>query len=58
MPPLNRAFPFAKMDRVAVLVQHDLKLHVTRALDEFLEIAMRDAKRVRRFGLGRFQSAQ
>src|SRR5262249_1549417 len=34
---LNRALPFAEMNGVAVFVRHDLKLDMTRPLDELLD---------------------
>src|SRR5262249_19725617 len=42
MPPLDRAFALSEMNRVTVLVSHDLKFHMTRALDKFLDVAMRN----------------
>ncbi len=38
MPPLDRAFAFAKVDGVAEPVGEHLDLHVSRSLDEALEV--------------------
>src|SRR5689334_21947966 len=58
MPPLNRALALPEMDRVTVLVSHDLKFHVTRMLDKLLDVAMGDTECVRSLRFGGFQSCQ
>src|SRR6185369_4316409 len=55
---LDRAFPLAKMDRVAILIRHHLKLDVTRASDKFLDITMRDAECVSGLALSGLQRGQ
>ena len=58
MPPLNRAFPLAQMDRIPILVRHNLKFDVTRSLDKFLNVAMGNTKGVRRLSLCCFQCGE
>src|SRR6185436_18012308 len=58
MPALNRALALSEVDDVAVLVRHDLKLNVPRALDEFFDVAMRHSERTRRLSLRHFQCGQ
>src|SRR5687767_2491511 len=58
MPPLDGALAFAEVDGVPVFVRHDLKLDVTRPLDEFFDITMRYAKGVCGLCLCSLESSQ
>ena len=44
MAPLQRAFPLAQVDQVAVLVAQDLDLDVARILDQLLDIHLAAAE--------------
>src|SRR6185369_13914159 len=55
MSPLYRALSFAEMNRIAVLVGHNLEFDVTSSFYKFLDIAVRNSERTRGFGLGCLQ---
>ena len=55
MAPLHRAFPFAKVDAVAMLIGNQLDLDMPWTLDQLLQINFTRTKAPLRFALRAFQ---
>src|SRR5687768_4719564 len=52
VPSLNRAFPFAEVDEVAVMVADDLELDVPRVVEILLDVDLAVAERSLRLARG------